>query len=133
VGRSYGGDPYGGSSNINDGYFSLLLANDDLSYIPYPNYIMIITFRSRFYYNIVDMFIYNSTQTHSEFKRGVGQTKTKRVTVRGKTGYKMVTIRGRGGRVTKKSKKRLTQSEIKCIKRCQFIPGLFKDCEKCVV
>jgi hypothetical protein len=79
------------------------------------------------------MFVYNSTQTHSEFKKGVGQTKTKRVTVRGKTGYKMVTIRGKGGRITRKSKKRLTQSEIKCIKRCQFIPGLFKDCEKCVV
>ena len=81
------------------------------------------------------MFIYNSIQTHSDFRRGVGQTKTKtkRVTLRGKIGYKMVTIRGRGGRVTKKSKKRLTQSEIKCIKRCQFIPGLFKDCEKCVV
>lgn len=77
------------------------------------------------------MFIYNSTQTHSDFKRGVNQTKTKRVTIRGKTGYKMVTIR-RSGRVTKKSKKRLTQKEIKCIKHCQFIPGLFKDCEKCV-
>ena len=94
---------------------------------------MIITFRSKIYYIIIDMFVYNSTQTHSEFKRGVGQTKTKRVTVRGKTGYKMVTIREKGGRVTKKSKKRLTQSEIKCIKRCQFIPGLFKDCEKCVM
>jgi len=79
------------------------------------------------------MFVYNSIQTHSDFRRGVGQTKTKRVTVRGKTGYKMVTVRGRHGRVTKKSKKRLTQTEIKCIKRCQFIPGLFKDCEKCVV
>ena len=77
------------------------------------------------------MFVYNSTQTHSDFKSGVNQTKTKRVKVRGKTGYKMVTIR-RSGRVTKKSKKRLTQKEIKCIKDCQFIPGLFKDCEKCV-
>ena len=93
---------------------------------------MIITFRSKLYYIIIDMFVYNSTQTHSEFKRGVGQTKTKRVTVRGKTGYKMVTVR-RLGRITRKSKKRLTQSEIKCIKRCQFIPGLFKDCEKCVI
>jgi len=97
-----------------------------------PNYIMITIFRSRFYYTIVDMFVYNSTQTHSDFKRGVGQTKTKRVTIRGKTGYKMVTISGYRGRVTKKSKKRLTQKEIKCIKDCQFIPGLFKDCEKCV-
>lgn len=78
------------------------------------------------------MFIYNSTQTHSDFKNGKGQTKIKRVTVRGKSGYKMITIRNKSGRVTKKSKKRLSQKEIKCIKRCQFVPGLFKDCESCL-
>jgi len=78
------------------------------------------------------MFVYNSTQTHSEFKNGKGRTKTNRVTVRGKSGYKMITIRNKSGRVTKKSKKRLTQKEIKCIQKCQFVPGLFKDCEKCL-
>ena len=75
------------------------------------------------------MFVYNSVQTHSEFNRGKGRTKTSRVTIRGKTGFKMVTIRGKSGRVTRKSKKRLTQKEIKCIQKCQFIPGLFRECE----
>lgn len=78
------------------------------------------------------MFIYNSTQTHSEIHNGKGQTKTNRVTIRGKSGYKMVTIRNVSGRITKKSKKRLTKKEIHCIQKCKFIPGLFKDCEKCL-
>jgi hypothetical protein len=78
------------------------------------------------------MFTYNSIQTHSEFTKGKGQTKVKRVTIRGKSGYKMVTIRNISGRITKKSKKRLSSREIKCIKKCQFVPGLFRDCEKCL-
>lgn len=78
------------------------------------------------------MFIYNSVQTHSDFKNGKGRTKTNRVTVRGKSGFKTITIRNKSGRITKKSKKRLSQKEIQCIKRCQFVPGLFKDCESCL-
>jgi hypothetical protein len=83
-------------------------------------------------YTKLDMFQYNSVQTHSEFKNGRGQTKTTRVKITGNTGFKSITLRNKAGRVTKKSKKRLTQKEIGCIKRCQFIPGLFKDCEKCL-
>jgi hypothetical protein len=79
------------------------------------------------------MFNYNSVQTHSIAKPGGKYvSKTKRVRVMGKKGYKMITIRNNNGRITKKSKKSLTQKEIKCIKRCQFIPGLFRDCEKCL-
>lgn len=78
------------------------------------------------------MFEYNSVQTHSDFKNGKGQTKTNRVTIKGKSGYKMITLRNQSGRVTKKSKKRLSQKEIKCIQRCQFVPGLFKDCQQCL-
>lgn len=78
------------------------------------------------------MFTYNSIQTHSEFKKGKGRTKTNRVTIRGKTGYKMITIRSASGRITKKSKKRLSKKEIACIKKCQFVPGLFKECEDCI-
>lgn len=78
------------------------------------------------------MFSYNSVQTHSEYKNGKGQTKTNRVTIRGKKGFKMITIRNKSGRVTRKSKKALTKKEISCIKKCQFIPGLFKDCHKCL-
>ena len=78
------------------------------------------------------MFVYNSVQTHSEFKNGKGQTKTNRVLIKGKSGYKMITVRNKSGKITKKSKKRLTRKEIKCIQRCQFIPGLFRDCQDCV-
>lgn len=78
------------------------------------------------------MFVYNSIQTHSEFKKGKGQTKTNHVKIRGKSGFKMVTIRNNSGKILKKSKKRLTRKEVGCIKRCQFVPGLFRDCEKCL-
>jgi hypothetical protein len=78
------------------------------------------------------MFEYNSVQTRSDFKNGKGHTKTNHVTVRGKSGFKMITIRNKSGKIAKKSKKRLTRKEINCIKKCQFVPGLFKDCEKCL-
>ncbi len=76
------------------------------------------------------MFRYNSVQTHSEYKNGKQQTKTQRVVIKGKTGYKMVST-NRSGK-TRKSKKRLTQKEITCIRKCQFIPGLFKECHDCI-
>jgi len=75
------------------------------------------------------MFRYTSIQTHSEFKKGKRKTKTQRVVIKNNSGYKMVTIRNKG---TKKSKKRLNAKEIACIKKCEFIPKLFKDCEKCL-
>ena len=50
--------------------------------------------------------------------------------IRGKSGYKSVTIQINGRKKT--SKRKLTKKEIDCIRRCQFIPGLFKDCESCV-
>lgn len=78
------------------------------------------------------MFQYNSVQTHSDFKNGKGQTKTNRVTIKGNSGYKMITIRNKSGKITNKSKRRLTRKEMKCIKQCQFVPGLFKDCETCL-
>jgi hypothetical protein len=64
------------------------------------------------------------------YKNGKRETKTNRVIIKGKKGYKMVTIRNKAG--LKKSRKRLTRKEIKCIKDCQFIPGLFKDCVACL-
>jgi len=79
------------------------------------------------------MFQYNSVQTHSEFKNGKGQTKTRRVTIKGKSAYKMLIIRNNSGRITKRVKKRLTKKEIKCIRKCQFMPGLFKDCQQCIL
>ena len=76
------------------------------------------------------MFTYTSEQTHSDFVKGNLQIKTKRVTIRGTSGYKSVVTQINGRKKT--SKRKLTKKEMKCIRRCQFIPGLFKDCESCV-
>lgn len=76
------------------------------------------------------MYQYNSIQTHTQFVNGKRHTKTNRVSIKGKTGYKMITIKNNDG--TKKKKKKLTQKEINCIKKCEFIPGLFSNCEKCI-
>jgi len=78
------------------------------------------------------MFEYNSVQSHSDFKNGSGKTKINEVKINGTKGFKSVTIKNKAGKVVKKSKRRLTQKEIKCIRKCKFIPGLFKDCEKCL-
>lgn len=78
------------------------------------------------------MFTYTSIQTHSDYSNGKGQTKTNCVKIKGTKGYKMITIRNKSGKITKKSKKRLTRKEVSCIKRCKFVPGLFKECEKCL-
>lgn len=77
------------------------------------------------------MFAYNSIQRYTTIKRGKRNITTKKVVISGRTGYKQVTVRGPSGR-TKTSKKRLTQKEMHCIKRCKFVPGLFKDCESCI-
>lgn len=73
------------------------------------------------------IFSYNSIQSHSTPK----ETKITRVTVKGKRGYKSVEIR-RNGKKTLKSRKPLTRKQITCIKKCEFIPGLFKDCMDCI-
>ena len=77
------------------------------------------------------MFEYHSKQTHSEFHAGEGRTKANEVQIRGNKGTKSVTIKNKTGKVIKRSKKALTRKQIKCIQKCQFVPGLFKDCEKC--
>lgn len=76
------------------------------------------------------MFTYTSEQTHSDLVHGKQKMKTKRVTIRGTTGYKSVTVQINGRKKT--SKRKLTKKEIQCIRRCQFIPGLFKECDACV-
>ena len=77
------------------------------------------------------MFAYNSIQRYTAVKRGQRKITIKKVVISGRTGYKQVTVRQPSGR-TKTSKKRLTQKEMDCIKRCKFVPGLFKDCESCI-
>lgn len=77
------------------------------------------------------MFEYQSTQVHSDNVNGRRRTKTQRVTIRGSNGHKEVTIQ-QNGRRSKTSKKKLSKKEIACIRACQFIPGLFRDCERCL-
>jgi len=77
-----------------------------------------------------DVFNYESTQVHSDLRKGQRRTKTQRVTIHGSKGYKEVTIEEKGRRRT--SKKKLSKKEIRCIRRCQFIPGLFRSCESCI-
>jgi hypothetical protein len=78
------------------------------------------------------MFEYHSQQVHTQFHRGKGKTRVQTVSIRGKKGHKSVEYRDRSGRVTRRSKKALTAKEVSCIRKCQFIPGLFRDCEKCL-
>jgi hypothetical protein len=76
------------------------------------------------------MFQYESVQTHIDLRNGKRRNKTQRVSIKGSKGFKQVTIQGPGKKRT--SKKPLSKKEIQCIRKCQFIPGLFRDCEECV-
>lgn len=74
------------------------------------------------------MFEYGSVQYHMEN----GKVKMQKVHINGSKGYKEVVEKTSRGKTAKKSRKPLTKSEIRCIKKCQFIPGLFKDCKSCI-
>jgi hypothetical protein len=54
-----------------------------------------------------------------------------RVSIRGSKGFKEVSVLTNGRRKT--SKKKLSKKEMECIRKCQFIPGLFRSCEKCLL
>jgi hypothetical protein len=73
------------------------------------------------------MFRYESVQMHSDHHHGKQRTKTQRVVIRGSKGFKQVTLQGPTGK-RRTSKKSLSKKEIACIRKCQFIPGLFQDC-----
>jgi hypothetical protein len=77
------------------------------------------------------MYEYHSIQQYTTVQKGKRKTTIKKVVISGQKGYKQVTVRQPSGR-NKTSKKRLTKKEMQCIKRCKFIPGLFKDCESCI-
>jgi len=71
-------------------------------------------------------FSYKNTQNYV-----IGGKKTVRnVTIKNGKGYKKISeyYRGRHKRTAKKS---LKNEEIQFIQIGKFIPGLFKDCEKC--
>jgi hypothetical protein len=78
------------------------------------------------------MFEYHSIQTHIDLHQGKRRNKTQRVSIKGSKGFKEVMIQGPNGK-RRTNKKKLTKKEIQCIRKCQFIPGLFRDCEECLL
>ncbi len=78
----------------------------------------------------LNTFSYNSVQTHIVYKDNKPQRKTRKVQITNGKGFKETVTSN--GRQTRRSRKALTKKEISCIRRCQFIPGLFKSCDKCV-
>jgi hypothetical protein len=77
-------------------------------------------------------FNYHSEQAHSMFINGKGQTKINTVDIQNGKGTKAVIIKDRRGKTVKQSHKSLTKKELNCIRKCQFIPGLFRDCMSCI-
>jgi hypothetical protein len=59
-----------------------------------------------------------------------GRTRRNVVQVRGSHGIKSVETYDREGHQLTRKEKKLTKQEMDCIKRNEFIPGLFKDCIK---
>jgi hypothetical protein len=75
---------------------------------------------------MANKFSYKNTQNYV-----IGGKKTVRnVTIKNGKGYKKVSEYFRG-RHRRTSKKPLKPEEIQLIQLGKFIPGLFKDCEKC--
>ena len=75
-------------------------------------------------------FSYHSEQVHSTFQNGKGETRRNIVSIKDGKGYKAVETYKADGTLKKKSQKDLTASELACIERNKFIPGLFQDCVK---
>jgi hypothetical protein len=81
---------------------------------------------------MANIFNYHSEQAHSMFVNGKGQTKINTVDIQHGKGTKAVIIKDRRGKTVKQSRKSLTKKEVDCIRKCQFIPGLFRDCMTCI-
>jgi hypothetical protein len=74
------------------------------------------------------MFTYKSTEIKSISKNGSNRTtRRNNVTVKGRQGTKSVSFMKNGKKVHTKTIP-LTNKEIACIMRREFVPGLFKDC-----
>lgn len=75
-------------------------------------------------------FSYHSEQVHSSFQNGRGETRRNIVSIRDGKGTKAVETYKADGSLLQRNEKHLTQTELDCIQRNKFIPGLFKDCVK---
>lgn len=73
---------------------------------------------------------YHSEQTHIEYVNGKQKERRQIVDINGNKGTKTVIIIHNGKK--QKSTKPLSAKEISCIRKCQFVPGLFNECDKCI-
>ncbi len=73
---------------------------------------------------------YHSEQVHSVVENGRGVTRRNVVDIRNGKGTKAVEEYGVDGKKVYSKEKALTKSELDCIQRKKFVPGLFKDCIK---
>ena len=78
----------------------------------------------------MDHFSYHSEQVHSAFQNGKGQTRRNIVDIKNGKGNKAVETYDVNGKSISRKEKVLTASELECIQRNKFVPGLFKDCIK---
>ena len=78
----------------------------------------------------MDHFSYHSEQVHSVFQKGKGQTRRNIVDIKDGKGTKAVETYDVNGKRISRKEKNLTSSELECIQRNKFVPGLFKDCVK---
>ena len=63
--------------------------------------------------------------------KGKGLTKTQRVHFKNGKGFKEVSYNESGK--TRRSRKPLSKSEMKCLRQCKFKPFLFRECnEECL-
>jgi len=63
--------------------------------------------------------------------KGKGLTKTQRVHFKNGKGFKEVSYNESGK--TRRSRKALSKSEMKCLRQCKFKPFLFRECnEECL-
>jgi hypothetical protein len=62
--------------------------------------------------------------------KGKGQTRRSIVDIKNGQGTKAVETYAADGKIKQRNEKQLTQTELDCIKRNKFVPGLFKDCIK---
>ena len=80
--------------------------------------------------------IYDEVSTVTTYVKRDGKgkrlSKTQRVHFKNGKGFKEVSYNERGGK-TRRSRKVLTQSEMKCLRQCKFKPFLFRECnEECL-
>ena len=73
---------------------------------------------------------YHSEQTHIEYVNGKQKERRQIVDINGNKGTKTVIVTRNGKK--QKSVKPLSSKEISCIRKCQFVPGLFNECDKCI-